>query len=52
MINNLFVEYVETSRKRIYKYIKLILKKDYDQEIADIYIDNYINARYYNLSYK
>lgn len=52
MINNLFVEYVETSRKRIYKYIKLIFKKEYDQEIAEIYIDNYINARYYNLSYK
>jgi len=52
MINNLFVEYVETARKRIYKYIKLIFKKDYDQEIADIYVENYINARYYNLSYK
>ena len=52
MINNLFVEYVETSRKRIYKYIKLIFKKEYDQEIAEIYIDNYINARYYNLSYQ
>ena len=52
MINNLFVEYVETARKRIYKYIKLIFKKEYDQEIAEIYIDNYINARYYNLSYK
>ena len=50
--NNLFIEYVETSRKRIYKYLKLIFKKDYDQEIADIYIENYINARYYNLSYK
>lgn len=50
--NNLFVEYVETNRKRIYKYLKLIFKKDYDQEIAEIYVDNYINARYYNLSYQ
>lgn len=50
--NNLFVEYVETNRKRIYKYLRFIFKKDYDQEIAEIYVDNYINARYYNLSYK
>lgn len=52
MIKNFFVEYVETARKRIYKYLKFIFKKDYDQEIADIYVENYINARYYNLSYK
>jgi len=52
MANNLFVVYVETARKRIYKYLRLIFKKDYDQEIADIYVENYINARYYNLSYK
>ncbi|MBQ8043103.1 MAG: hypothetical protein IJ272_03005 [Clostridia bacterium] len=52
MINNLFIEYVETARKRIYKYIKFIFKKDYDQDVAEIYVDNYINARYYNLSYK
>ena len=50
--NNFFVDYVETARKRIYKYLKLIFKKDYDQEIAEEYVENYINARYYNLSYK
>ncbi len=49
---NFFVEYVEKNRKIIYKYLKLIFKKDYDQEIAEIYVENYINARYYNLSYK
>ena len=52
MVNNLFIEYVETAKKRIYKYLRLIFKKDYDQEIADLYVENYINARYYNLSYK
>ena len=52
MTNNFFVEYVETARKNIYKYLKFIFRKDYDQEIAEIYVENYINSRYYNLSYK
>ena len=52
MVNNFFVEYVETARKRIYKYLRFIFKKDYDQQVAEIYIEGYINARYYNLSYK
>ena len=50
--NNFFVEYVETNRKRIYKYLKFIFKKDYDEEVAEEYVEAYINARYYNLSYK
>lgn len=50
--HNFFVEYVEAARKRIYKYLKFIFKKDYDQEIAKEYVETYINARYYNLSYK
>lgn len=52
MINNFFVEYVDTARKNVYKYLKFIFRKDYNQEIAEIYVENYINARYYNLSYK
>lgn len=52
MTNNFFVEYVETARKNIYKYLKFIFRKDYDQEIAEIFVEKYINARYYNLSYK
>lgn len=52
MTNNLFVEYVENNRKRIYKYLKLIFKKEYDADIAEIFVNNYINARYYNLTYK
>lgn len=50
--NNLFVEYVQANTKSIYKYLKFIFKKEYDQEIAEVYVDSYINARYYNLSYK
>lgn len=52
MVKNLFEEYVQTARKRIYKYLKLIFKKDYDNEVAEGYVESYINARYYNLSYK
>ena len=52
MTINFFVEYVETAKKNIYKYLKFIFKKDYDQEVAEVYVENYINARYYNLSYK
>ncbi len=50
--NNFFVEYVETAKKRIHKYLKFIFKKDYNQEIAESYVESYIDARYYNLSYK
>ena len=52
MTNNFFIQYVETSRKNVYKYLKHIFKKDYDSEIAEVYVESYINARYYNLSYK
>ena len=50
--NNFFVEYVEIAKKNIYKYLRLIFKKDYNQEIAEEYVESYINARYYNMSYK
>ncbi len=52
MAKNLFVEYVDISKKSIYKYLKLIFKSNYDNEVANIYVDTYINSRYYNLSYK
>ena len=52
MAKNLFVEYVEESRKSIYKYLKFIFKKNYDEEVAKVYVDTYINSRYYNLSFK
>lgn len=49
---NFFADYVEANRKTIYKYLKFIFKKEYNQEVAEEYVENYINARYYNLSYK
>lgn len=52
MAKNLFVEYVELSRKNIIKYLKFIFKKNYDEEVAQVYVDTYIDSRYYNLSYK
>ena len=52
MVTNFFIEYVNTCRKNLYKYLKFIFKKDYEEQIAERYIEAYINARYYNLSYK
>lgn len=52
MAKNLFVEYVDICRKNAHKYLKAIFKKDYDEEIAQAYVECYINSRYYNLSYK
>ena len=37
MTNNFFVEYVETAKKNVYKYLRFIFRKDYDQEIAEAY---------------
>lgn len=52
MAKNLFEEYVDISTKSIYKYLKLIFKNSYDSEIAQVYVETYINSRYYNLAYK
>jgi len=52
MSKNLFAEYVEMSTKNIYKYLKFIFKENYDEQIANIYVQKYIDSRYYNLLYK
>lgn len=52
MSKNLFDEYVNLSKKNIHKYLKFIFKKEYDQSVAEEYVECYVNARYYNLSYK
>ena len=45
-------EYIEFSKKNIFKYLKLILEKYYDKEIAQNLVETYINIRYYNTDQK
>ena len=41
-------EYIEFSKKNIIEYLKLILEKKYNKEIALKLLDVYIKVRYYN----
>lgn len=46
---NIVNEYVSFSEKAIKKYLQLILKQYFDQDVYDDLINAYINTRYYNM---
>lgn len=48
-MNNLMDTYITFTKKKIKKYIKTLLVKEYDEELVDEYLKTYINARYYNI---
>lgn len=48
-MNNLMDRYLTFTEKKIKKYMKTILDKQYDDEIVNQYLKTYINARYYNI---
>lgn len=45
---NVMNEYIELTKKQITSYLKLVLENAYQKRYADMYIDTYINVRYYN----
>ena len=48
-MNNLMDTYITYTEKKIKKYIKTILDKQYDENLVSEYLKTYINARYYNI---
>ena len=41
--------YIAFTEKKIKKYMKAILAKQYDEDVVNEYLKTYINARYYNI---
>ncbi len=48
MTINIMNEYIEITKKQISTYLKLVFEDKYDENINNIYIEKYINSRYYN----
>ena len=48
-MNNLMDTYITFTEKKIKKYMKILLAKQYDEYFVDEYLKTYINARYYNI---
>lgn len=49
-MKNLMDEYIDFTSKKIKKYIRIILKSKYDEEIVEEFLKTYINSRYYNIT--
>ena len=49
-MKNLMDQYIEFSIKKIRKYIKMIFRTQYDDEIVRGYLKTYLNSRYYNVN--
>ena len=46
---NVIKEYAEFSKKNISKYYEMIMGKYYNKEIVNMFLNNYIDIRYYDL---
>lgn len=49
-MKNLMDEYIDFTSKKIKKYIKMILRSKYDEEVVQEFLKTYINSRYYNIN--
>ena len=48
-MNNLMDTYITFTEKKIKKYMKTLLAKQYDENLVNEYLKTYMNARYYNI---
>ena len=49
-MKNLMDQYIEFTVRKLKKYIKMIFRTQYDEDIVKEYMKTYINARYYNVN--
>ena len=49
-MKNLMDEYIDFTSKKIKKYMKIILRTKYDDEVVQEFLKTYINSRYYNIN--
>lgn len=48
MTINIMDEYIKITSEQIKEYMKLVLENDYKQTYCDLFIERYINIRYFN----
>ena len=48
MDSNIINEYTNFIKKELLKFYKIVLKNDYNKKLCEIFLDYYINIRYYN----
>ena len=48
MTINIMNEYIEITKKQISTYLKIVFGDEYNKKNCDMYIEKYINSRYYN----
>ena len=49
-MRNVMDEYIDFTSKKIKKYMKLIFRTQYDEQIVQEFLKTYINSRYYNIN--
>ena len=49
-MKNLMDEYIDFTAKKIKKYIRMMLRTKYDENIVQEFLRTYINSRYYNIN--
>lgn len=49
-MKSLMDEYINFTRKKIKKYMRMIFQSQYNEEIVEEYLKTYINSRYYNIN--
>ena len=49
-MKNLMDQYIDFTNKKLRKYIKMIFRTKYDEDIVKEYLKTYTNARYYNVN--
>lgn len=50
MAQNIMNEYIKLTKEHMNRYMKLILRNDFDSSIFDEFWESYLNARYYDLN--
>lgn len=48
MTINIIEQYLELTKKQINTYMKMVLGREYNQKYCDMFVQKYINVRYYN----
>ena len=48
MTINIMNEYIETTKKQISEYMRLVFEERFNQNYCDIFTERYVNIRYYN----
>ena len=48
MTSNIMNQYIEITKKQINTFLKLIFEKKFNKKYCDMFIQKYINIRYYN----